>query len=89
MTLQQLHDLRCWHMHHRRDHPIENQAYEAVLTIWVMGWIGLPAALLLNQALVLASALAVLTPLAYVSLRLYLHRHHRLRCDWLCALGVH
>lgn len=88
MTLQQLHDLKCWHVAHHRDHPVEHQAYEAVLTIWMIGWISLPVALLLNEALLLASALEVLAPLAYVSLRLYLHRRQRLRCDWLCALGM-
>ncbi len=87
MTLHQLHMLKRWHVAHKRDHPIEYQAFDAVLTAWVMGWIGAPAALLLGQPLLLlCCALAFLLPSLYVAWRLRMHQRGRLRCDWLDSI---
>lgn len=84
MTLHQLTVLKRWHVAHRGDHPVEFHAWDVVLTLWVMGWMGAPAALLVSEPLALvACAVGFLAPGLYVRIRQRLHRKHRLRCDWL------
>jgi hypothetical protein len=87
MTLDQLHALKLWHQRHARDAPLEKQAWEAVLTLWLMGCVGGPVALLIGRgsAGVLSFALLFL-PRGYVVLRRRLHRAGVLRCDWMVAL---
>ncbi len=87
MTLAQLHDLKVWHQRHWRDHPFEKNTWEMVLTIWLVGWVGAPAALLVHARWALALCTAVFfLPGLYVSLRRRLHRTGVLRCDWIVAL---
>jgi hypothetical protein len=86
MTLQQLTVVKRWHVLHRRDRPVEFHAWDAVLTLWLLGWLGIPAELILWQLYgLVASAALLFAPGAYVSLRRHLHRRGRLRCDWLEA----
>ena len=87
MTLDQLHDLKIWYGRHGRRRPIEKNVWDAVLTLWLMGWMGLPIAWVLHRPFTAASSVALtFLPNAYVALRKWLHRAHRLRCDWLTAL---
>lgn len=84
MTLQQLATVKRWHQTHRRAGAVEYQLWDAMLTCWVMGWLGLPVALLLDsEASLLASVTLPWVPGAYVALRRRLHRQGLLRCDWL------
>ena len=86
MTLDQFDDLRRWHQGHA-DHPVETRLWSAVLTLWLSGWVGAPVAWLLQWDMVAVAALPlVFAPGAYVALRRRLHRHGRLRCDWIGAL---
>ena len=86
MTLQQLSQVKHWHVAHRRDHPVEQQAWDLVLMAWMCGWIGAPAALILGQPVAFAACVLMLcAPSLYVWLRSDLHRTRRLRCDWLGA----
>ena len=88
MTLNQLRDLKRWHVSHRQDHPLEYQVFDVVLTLWLLGWVGVAPALLLGQtALLPLCLLAFLAPEFYRWLRVRLHRNARLRCDWLGALA--
>ena len=87
MTLQQYHSLKVWHRRHWRDHPVEKNTWDTILTLWMSGWVGLPAALLVEAPWAEAASLAMLfLPVFYVALRIRLHRSGRLRCDWLTAL---
>jgi hypothetical protein len=87
MTLEQHHEIRLWLVRHRRDHPIEKEAWEGVLTLWLVAWVGWPTALLLSQPIVLAASLPLMfLPALYVAVRRYLHRQHWLRCDWIDVL---
>ena len=87
MTLQQLHAVKLWHVVHKPESPIEYHAWDVVLTAWVCGWMGEPAALLLWwPGLAIACALLFASPTLYVALRRALHRRGRLRCDWLASL---
>jgi len=84
MTLQQLSTLKQWHVAHRREHPLEFQAWDAMLTLWLLGWFGLPAAALLGELyVVIACSALVFAPALYVRLRRRLHLRRQLRCDWL------
>jgi hypothetical protein len=87
MTLNQFQDLRLWHLRHAREQPLERHCWDMVLTLWMIGWIGGLAALVLQQnGLALASLLLLFLPQRYVAWRRRLHRGGRLRCDWLDAL---
>lgn len=88
MTLRQMSLLKRWHVEHRDDAPLEYHAWDAVLTLWVLGWMGVAPLLALDLAMLLPLCVALfLAPAAYVALRRRLHRRGRLRCDWLPALG--
>ena len=87
MTMHQLLALRQWHLRHSRQHPVETQIWEGVLMLWVAGWVGGPAALLLGMVWAWATSLALLfLPNAYVGLRDRMHRTGRLRCDWIAVV---
>lgn len=88
MTLQQMSTLKRWHVTHRERAPVEYHAWDVMLTLWLIGWMGVPPALVLQWlwALPLCVALYLAPPL-YVRLRRALHRRGALRCDWLAALG--
>jgi hypothetical protein len=86
MTLDQLAGLKQWHVAHRCQHPVEFHAWDAVLTLWLIGWIGLAPAVLLDELYgVVLCTLLFFAPSGYVNLRRRLHRKGRLRCDWLEA----
>lgn len=88
MTLQQLSTVKHWHITHKRDHSVEYQVWDAMLTCWVLGWVGVPAALVLAPRIgVAACVLLHFAPEAYVRLRRTLHRRGLLRCDWLGSVG--
>lgn len=84
MNFTQLVAMRAWMQAHKAAHPVEYHAWDAVLTLWLMGWMGAPAFYLLDEPWeVLACVALFFVPPAYLRLRRRLHQHHRLRCDWL------
>lgn len=88
MTLDQMASLKRWHVSHRHTGWLELQVWDLMLTLWVLGWAGLPLALLLAPAEgPWACLLGVAAPHAYVALRAHLHRRGHLRCDWLSAVA--
>lgn len=86
MTLQQLATVKRWHQTHHRERSVEYQLWDAMLTCWVLGWMGVPAAVLLAPEYgVMSCVLLYFAPSLYVRLRAHLHRQGRLRCDWLAS----
>jgi hypothetical protein len=86
VTLQQFHSLKQWHAHHDQ-HPMERNAWDVVLTLWMCGWTGGVAALILSVTWASALCFGLLfVPNLYVGLRHRLHRRGRLRCDWITAI---
>ena len=86
MDLEALQRIKQWHVSHQRDHPVEYHLWDAVLTLWLIGWVGwIPAltfdALWSAPLLVLAMA----APSLYVGWRVKAHRARRLRCDWIAV----
>lgn len=87
MTLLQLTQIKRWLFLHGRRHPMELCAWDMVLTAWVLGWVALPALLLIHAwALLPLCPAGFLLPGVYATWRIRLHRSGRLRCDWLTAL---
>jgi hypothetical protein len=84
MTLNELQRIKQWHVAHRREHPVEYHLWDAMLTLWMMGWVGWLPAYALGQFWGMPlCALAMAAPSVYVAWRIKAHREHRLRCDWL------
>jgi hypothetical protein len=89
MNVRQMSTLKRWFVAHRNDAPIEYHTWDAVLTLWLMGWMGLPPVLLLQLAWgVPLCLLMFFAPPLYVALRARLHRRGTLRCDWLPVLDA-
>lgn len=87
MKLQQFQDLKVWHLRQGRRHPVEKTIWDTVLTIWLLGWVGAPVALVLHSGWAEVACLGLLfLPGLYVGLRRRLHNQRRLRCDWIVAL---
>lgn len=88
MSFSELATMKAWMVAHKRCQPIEYHACDAVLTLWLMGWMGAPAFMLLDEPwAVLACVGLFFAPAGYVRLRRHLHARQRLRCDWLDALA--
>ena len=84
LTLLQLQKLKNWHVAQRGAHPLEYEVWNAVLTAWLMGWIGCLPALMFDTPWALPLCLlGVLAPQLYVHARARAHESGRLRCDWL------
>ncbi|MBE7369700.1 hypothetical protein [Ramlibacter pallidus] len=84
MTLAELQRIKQWHARHHHDHPVEYHLWDAMLTLWLMGWVGwLPAfafdALWTAPLLLLGMS----APTLYAGWRGRAHRANSLRCDWL------
>ena len=86
MNLDTLQRIKKWHVAHQSDHPVEYHAWDAMLTLWLVGWVGwIPAFAFdaLWSAPLLAAAM--FAPSLYVAWRAKAHREHRLRCDWIAV----
>ena len=75
ITLTQLQRVKNWQVDQCGARPAEHHIWEAVLTLWVMGWIGW------------LCLLGMLLPRLYVYWRARAHAAGRLRCDWLDLLS--
>ncbi len=85
MTLAEIQRIRQWHVAHRSDHPIEYHLWDAVLTLWLLGWVGWLPAFATGDAVWAAPLFLVgmHAPSAYTRWRARAHERQRLRCDWL------
>ncbi len=85
MSLDEIRRIRQWHVAHRRDRPFEYNLWDAILTLWILGWIGWLPAFVTGDALWFAplGLMAHRLPDAYARWRARAHQSHRLRCDWL------
>jgi hypothetical protein len=84
MDLDTLQRIKRWHVAHQRERPVECHVWDAMLTLWVAGWVGwIPAFTFdaLWAAPLLAFAMSA--PTMYVGLREKAHKARRLRCDWI------
>lgn len=89
MNLTAFAHIKQWHLRHRDKHPVECHLWDAMLTLWMVGWVGwLPAAAF--QAIWAAPLclLGMSAPTLYVAWRIKAHRARRLRCDWLAVVDT-
>jgi hypothetical protein len=88
LSLAQMQRLKNWHAARPKANPLERQAWEGVVTVWVMAWMGwLPAYTLDAPWAYPLCLLGAWLPQAYVQLRAHAHASGWLRCDWLDLLG--
>jgi hypothetical protein len=86
MSLDELQRIKQWHVDHRSDHPVEYHLWDAMLTLWLMGWVGwLPAFAFEAMWAAPLCMTAMFAPTLYVAWRGKAHRARRLRCDWIAA----
>lgn len=86
MSLTELQRIKQWHVAHRADHPVEYHLWDAMLTLWLMGWVGWIPAFAFGALWATPLCMAAMfAPTLYVTWRLKAHRARRLRCDWLRA----
>lgn len=84
ITLAKMQRLKNWHSTQRNGCPVEKAVWDAVLMVWLMGWIGwIPAFAFEMPWVYPLCLLAMFAPRLYVDWRLRIHRMRRLRCDWL------
>lgn len=84
LTLAHMQRLKNWHAAQQGGRPVEKAAWDAVLMMWLMGWIGwLPAFVFEVPWACPLCLLGMFAPRLYVDWRLRSHETHRLRCDWL------
>ncbi|MGM9428116.1 hypothetical protein [Hydrogenophaga sp. MI9] len=84
LNLAELQRIKQWHVDHREDHPLEYHLWDAMLTVWVMGWMGWLPAMAMHALWALPLCVAgIVLPRLYVEWRERAHAAHRLRCDWL------
>ena len=84
ITLTQMQRVKNWHAAQRGARPVEKEVWEAVLTIWLMGWIGwLPAFAFDAQWAYPLCVLGMFAPGLYVYCRARAHERRYVRCDWL------
>ena len=86
MKLETLQRIKQWTVKNQKDHPVEYHAWDAMLTLWMMGWVGWVPAFTF-EALWAAPLLAVAmsAPTLYVTWRVKAHQSRRLRCDWIAV----
>lgn len=87
--LNELQRIKAWLVAHKPSHPLEYNSFDAVLTLWMMGWIGWLPVLLFDEVLWAwpLCLLGMWAPALYVRWRARAHAAGRLRCDWLGALA--
>jgi uncharacterized membrane protein len=84
LTLAALEHIKQWQVAHKYSQPLEYQLWDAVLTLWLMGWVGWLPAIALEVPLACPLCLLGMgAPRLYVGWRVRAHEAGRLRCDWL------
>ena len=84
ISLAELQRIKKWHVAHKAEHPLEYQLWEAVLTLWVVGWVGwLPAFAFDAWWALPLCAVAMAAPGLYIGRRAKAHALQRVRCEWL------
>ncbi len=83
VPFSELHRIRRWHVEHEQDHPLEYQLWDAVITCWLMGWVGWLPTFALDAWWASGPCLiGMMLPSLYVSWRTRAHATNRLRCEW-------
>ena len=84
VPISELHRIRKWHVEHAQDHPLEFQLWDAVITCWLMGWVGwLPTFALDVWWSGPLCLLGMLLPSMYIAWRTRADALNKLRCDWI------
>ena len=75
MHLAEIQRIKLWQVEHRRMQPLEYHAWDAVLTVWLMGWVGWLPVFAFDAVWLMPLCLAgMAAPGAYASWRARLKR---------------
>ena len=86
MDIAGLQRIKRWHVSHQQDRPLEYHAWDAMLILWLMGWVGWIPALAFGAFWSVPLLVAgMFAPTLYVAWRAKAHRERRLRCDWIAV----
>jgi hypothetical protein len=86
MTLNELGRIKKWLVGHRHTHPVEYHLWDAMLMLWLVGWVGWIPTLAFHMVWATPLCIAAMfAPTLYATWRSRAHRARRLRCDWLTA----
>jgi hypothetical protein len=86
MSVDELHRIKQWHLNHREDHPVEYHMWDAMLTLWLVGWVGwLPAYAFDALWSIPLCLLAIAAPGLYSDWRRRAHLARKVRCDWIAV----
>ena len=87
VPVERLARIKRWMREHRSERPVEYHCFDAVLTLWLIGAVGiLPSLILLQWALLPVCLLLMFLPGQYLRLRARWHQSGRLRCDWQACI---
>jgi len=87
VTLAQFQRIKQWRETRHASNPLERRMWEAVMTLWMTGWVGwIPAFGAEAYWAFPLCLLGIFSPRLYVYLRVRAHASQRLRCDWLHLL---
>lgn len=91
VPVERLARIKRWMRAHRAERPVEYHCFDAVLTLWLIGAVGiLPSLILLQWLLLPVCLLLMFLPGQYLRLRARWHACGRLRCDWhACIQSIH
>jgi len=87
LGVKRLQRIKIWMRAHEESNALEYEAFDAVLTLWLIGWVGIVPCLILQQWWLLPLCwLALKTPALYVNWRVAAHTKGTLRCGWIEAV---
>ena len=87
LTLARLQRINNWHKAHPDAHAVERQVWDAVMMLWVIGWIAWVPGWIFGAAWVYPLCLfGLLAPKIYIRLRAMAQKRGHLRCEWLKLL---
>jgi hypothetical protein len=85
--LARLQRIKTWMKAHKKSHRVEYEAFDTVLTVWLMGLVGaLPVIVLQKWWILPICSMAAFAPSMYIARRLKQHAQGKLRCDWAHVL---
>jgi hypothetical protein len=84
MQLRELEAIRHNMLRLKHSHPVEYHLWDAILTVWLMAWVGNLGIIVLELwELATLAVPATLLPSCYLRWRRRAHTKRQLRCDWL------
>jgi hypothetical protein len=90
VPVERLARIKRWMREHRSQRPVEYHCFDAVLTLWLIGAVGLlPSLILLQWAALPVCVVLMFAPRLYLRCRARWHQNGLLRCDWFACISAY